>query len=147
MRFLASILSVILVLQPLLAQQKATFSATTNVVIVNVTVLDRNGRPIPNLTKDDFLLYEDGKLQKLQAVDFQNLKNDVLPPPTEPQPAPEPQQAPVAMNYNPAPPPPPVMAYVPMPSPPPVYYVYPRPVVPIYVPRRPVIIARYGYPY
>ncbi|HZP03882.1 MAG TPA: hypothetical protein VFB43_03200 [Terracidiphilus sp.] len=64
-----------------------------------------------------------------------------------PQPAPEPQQAPVAMNYNPAPPPPPVMAYVPMPSPPPVYYVYPRPVVPIYVPRRPVIIARYGYPY
>jgi hypothetical protein len=64
-----------------------------------------------------------------------------------PQPAPEPQQAPVAMNYNPAPPPPPVMAYVPMPPPPPVYYVYPRPVVPIYVPRRPVIIARYGYPY
>ncbi len=91
MRFLASILSVVLVLQPLLAQQKATFSATTNVVIVNVTVLDRNGRPIPNLTKDDFLLYEDGKLQKLQAVDFQNLKNDVLPPPTEPQPAPEPR--------------------------------------------------------
>jgi VWFA-related protein len=91
LRFLASLLSVVLILQPLLAQQKATFSATTNVVIVNVTVLDRNGRPIPNLTKDDFLLYEDGKLQKLQAVDFQNLKNDILPPPTEPQPTPEPR--------------------------------------------------------
>jgi len=69
------------------------------------------------------------------------------PPP--PQPAPQPQQEPIAMNYNPVPPPPPpVIAYVPMaPPPPPVYYVYPRPVVPYYVPRRPVIVARYGYPY
>ncbi|MBV9084150.1 MAG: VWA domain-containing protein [Acidobacteriaceae bacterium] len=74
-------LSSLLALQPLLAaQQRPTFSLTTNVVIVNVTVLDHNGTPIENLTKDDFELYEDGKLQKLQAVDLQRLKNDVLPP-------------------------------------------------------------------
>lgn len=73
------------------SQPKATFSATTNVVIVNVTVLDHNGNPIDNLTKNDFLLYEDGKLQTLQAVDFQHLQNKVLPPATEPQPAPEPR--------------------------------------------------------
>lgn len=53
---------------------------TTNIVVVNVSVLDRNGKPMENLTKDDFLVYEDGKLQKLQAVDLQRLKNDVLPP-------------------------------------------------------------------
>jgi hypothetical protein len=48
--------------------------------VVNVSVLDRDGKPIENLTKDDFELYEDGKLQKLQAVDLQRLNNAVLPP-------------------------------------------------------------------
>jgi VWFA-related protein len=76
----------ILLLLPLLlldsaSAQKATFSTTTSVVVVNVSVLDRDGRPIENLTASDFQLYEDGKLQKLQAVDFQNLNSKLLPPP------------------------------------------------------------------
>jgi VWFA-related protein len=50
------------------------------VVIVNVTVLDRNGRPIETLKKDDFQLFEDGKLQKLSAVDLQHLTDQPLPP-------------------------------------------------------------------
>ncbi len=79
MRLTALLLTVFLVAQPMLPQQRATFSTTTNVVIVNVTVLDRNGRPIENLTKDDFQLFEDGKLQKLQAVDLQRLNTRVLP--------------------------------------------------------------------
>jgi VWFA-related protein len=62
-------------------QQRPTFSITTNIVVVNVTVTDRNGNPIPNLTTADFQLYEDGKLQKLQAVDYQRLGNTVLPTP------------------------------------------------------------------
>ncbi len=62
---------------------------------MNVTVLDRNGKPVENLTKDDFLLYEDGKLQKLQAADFQKLNNQVLPPPDQVK-APEPPK-----GYNP----------------------------------------------
>jgi len=94
---------VVLILACLLAfelaqafQQRPTFSINTNVVIVNVTVLDRNGKPIPNLTAADFELYEDGKPQKLQAVDFQRLSADVLPAVTsEPSPAPEPR------GYNP----------------------------------------------
>lgn len=53
---------------------------TTNVVVVNVTVLDRDGKPVENLTKDDFELFEDGKQQKLQAVDLQRLTNKALPP-------------------------------------------------------------------
>ncbi len=58
-----------------------------------MTVLDRNGQPIPNLTKDDFILLEDGKPQKLQAVDFQRLNSKTLPPVTDvdSQPPPKPK--------------------------------------------------------
>jgi VWFA-related protein len=92
LRTIASILTLSLALQPLLAYQtRPTFSIDTNVVIVNVTVLDRNGKPIPNLTAADFELYEDGKLQKLQAVDYQKLSANVLPPVTAATPAPPPE--------------------------------------------------------
>ncbi len=90
-------MGVLLAVSPLLPQQRATFSATTNVVIVNVTVLDRNGNPIENLTKDDFQLYEDGKLQKLQAVDLQRLNTRVLPPVHSP----EANPPPASKGYNP----------------------------------------------
>jgi VWFA-related protein len=73
-------LALLLAVQPALPQQHPTFSTTTNIVIVNVTVLDRSGKPIENLKKDDFEIYEDGKLQKLQAVDLQHLANTVRPP-------------------------------------------------------------------
>jgi hypothetical protein len=79
-RFLAVSLAAAMVLAPLAGQRAPTFYSTTNIVIVNVTVLDRKGNPIENLTKGDFEIYEDGKLQKLQAVDPQHLKNDSLPP-------------------------------------------------------------------
>ncbi|MGI8959485.1 MAG: VWA domain-containing protein [Bryobacteraceae bacterium] len=65
-------------LQPM-APQQPTFSSTTNVVVVNVTVLDSGSKPIENLTQNDFEVYEDGKLQQLQSVDFQRLNNRVLP--------------------------------------------------------------------
>lgn len=72
---------------------------TTNIVVVNVTVLDRDGKPVENLTKNDFELFEDGKQQRLQSVDFQRLTNRTLPPITsanaEPAPPPEPK------GYNP----------------------------------------------
>ena len=70
-----------------LPQPRATFSTTTNVVVVNVTVLDRNNKPIDTLSKDDFQVFEDGKPQKLQAVDFQRLTNALLPPIDAPAPA------------------------------------------------------------
>ena len=96
MKLLAPLLALVLIGQPLLPQD-AHFSLTTNVVTVNVTVLDKDGKPIDNLTKDDFLVYEDGKPQKLQAVDFQKLQSGVLPPvsvaDTLPPPAPQ--------GYNP----------------------------------------------
>ena len=88
----------VLVAQPLFPQ-RATFSMTTSVVVVNVTVLDRNGKPVENLTKDDFELFEDGKLQKLQAVDLQRLTNRALPPLTAG--TAEPARPPEPKGYNP----------------------------------------------
>jgi VWFA-related protein len=61
-------------------QQPATFSTTANVVVVNVTVTGRDGKAIGNLTKNDFLLYEDGKLQTLQSCELQKLETKPLEP-------------------------------------------------------------------
>lgn len=80
MRFAALSLIAGLAIQPVTPQQQPTFSSTTNIVIVNLSVLDRSGNPIENLDKNDFEVYEDGKLQRLQSVDFQRLNNKVLPP-------------------------------------------------------------------
>lgn len=60
-------------------QQGPTFSLTTSVVVVNVTVTDRNGKPVENLGAQDFQLFEDGKLQRLQSVDFQRLSTEIRP--------------------------------------------------------------------
>jgi VWFA-related protein len=77
----------------------ATFSATTSVVNVNVSITDREGKPVMNLTKDDFLVYEDGKPQKLIGCDPQHLGGEVLPPLNQPKlierpPADQPKTAP-----------------------------------------------------
>jgi len=68
-----------LVVPPVVPQERATFSTSANVVIVDVTVLGRDGAPVENLTKDDFELYEDGKPQHLQGCDLQRLDTKVLP--------------------------------------------------------------------
>ncbi len=80
MKILAPILCFLLLAEPVLPQRDTTFRIETNIVTVNVTVLDKDGKPIENLKKEDFELYEDGKLQKLQAVDFQKLQSNILPP-------------------------------------------------------------------
>ena len=79
----ALVLSVWLASLPLSSQQRPTFSTTTSIVIVNVTVLDKNGKPIENLSKKDFQLLEDGKPQVLQSVDLQRLSTNYLPPLTD----------------------------------------------------------------
>ena len=42
-----------------------TAHVDVNVVNVDVTVTDRGGRPVMNLTRDDFQVFEDGKLMKV----------------------------------------------------------------------------------
>ncbi len=80
------------------APRPATFSTTTNLVVVDVTVSGRDGSPITDLTKDDFLIYEDGKPQNVASCDLQKLEAKPLaaqpslkdrtqaPPPPKPRP-------------------------------------------------------------
>ena len=59
--------------------QDVTFRSEVKVVVIDVTVLDRNGKPIENLTRDDFQLIEDGRPQTLQSVEYQQLDAQALP--------------------------------------------------------------------
>jgi VWFA-related protein len=62
-------------------QQQPTFTANSNLVIVDVTVQDKTGRPIDGLKPADFAVFEDGKPQKIAVFEFQKLSNDPEPPP------------------------------------------------------------------
>jgi VWFA-related protein len=46
-----------------------TFHSTSRLVIVNVVVTDRDGKPITGLARSDFTLTEDGKPQQLQVFE------------------------------------------------------------------------------
>ena len=47
-----------------------TFRITSNLVFLDVTVLDKKGRPVvTGLTKDDFAIFENGKLQRIFSFD------------------------------------------------------------------------------
>jgi len=70
-RLLFPILAITLFLiavQPLRSQQPAapTFSSEVKVVNMLATVRDKHGKIVPNLTKDDFTLEEDGKPQTIR---------------------------------------------------------------------------------
>ncbi len=56
------------------------FEATSNLVVVNVSVRDRSGQPVEDLRKEDFVLYEDDKPQKISIFELQRLSSESLPP-------------------------------------------------------------------
>ncbi len=56
------------------------FSSSTNLVVVDVYARDKSGKLMMNLTKDDFILLEDGKPQKIAVFEVQKLEGDLLPP-------------------------------------------------------------------
>ena len=47
------------------AQQEQTFKATTQIVSVPSTVLDSQGRLVPNLEQEDFAIFDNGKPQEI----------------------------------------------------------------------------------
>lgn len=51
------------------AGQGFSFRSNTDLINVTVTVTDDNGRFVPGLTRDDFIVYEDGKPQAVQQFD------------------------------------------------------------------------------
>jgi VWFA-related protein len=87
MRILAFTTSLI----TLLAQQPApqipeggrpTFTAGSNLVIVDATVRDKSGKFIEGLKQSDFAVFEDGKPQKISVFEYQKLSTDPEPPQT-----------------------------------------------------------------
>ncbi|MGQ9915806.1 MAG: VWA domain-containing protein [Bryobacteraceae bacterium] len=54
-----------------------TFRASANLVIVTVFVRDSRGRPVEGLTKDDFLVTENGKPQTVRVFEFQQIEQAV----------------------------------------------------------------------
>jgi VWFA-related protein len=63
--------------QPPPSGQKPVFRTGTDVVRVDVVVLDKHGAPVPTLTAEDFELQEDGERQEIRS--FQYVKADGQP--------------------------------------------------------------------
>jgi VWFA-related protein len=59
-----------------LAQQtEYTFKAQSELVLVDVSVRDRNGNLVRDLKPDDFTVLEDNKPQKVSSFDIENMEN------------------------------------------------------------------------
>ncbi len=56
-----------------------TIKVPVNVVLVNVRVTDDAGRPVKDLTADDFKLFEDGKRQRIQSIEIESSQPPVSP--------------------------------------------------------------------
>jgi VWFA-related protein len=64
------------------AQTPQIFREAIDVIRLDVTVLDKDRRPVPGLTADDFEVYEDGKLQRIVAVsEIDAVSHDPAPSP------------------------------------------------------------------
>ncbi len=50
-----------------------SFSASVDIVSVDVNVVDRNGKPVQDLGRDDFTLTVDGRVRKIQSAQFISL--------------------------------------------------------------------------
>src|ERR1700719_3352417 len=59
--------------------QVAKFSANSSLVIVDVTVKDKSGKPIEGLKASDFTVLEDGKVQRVDTFEFQHLTMESEP--------------------------------------------------------------------
>ncbi len=57
------------------------FTAGANLVVVDVTVIDKAGAAIEDLIRDDFTVFEDGKPQKISVFEHQRLTLEPEPPP------------------------------------------------------------------
>ncbi len=62
--FLRALLALLLGFQQ--PQQPFTLSVDVDLVVFNVTVLDKDGRPVTGLNEQDFHVYEDGREEKIK---------------------------------------------------------------------------------
>src|SRR5512146_1448471 len=84
----ATALSAAMLLSPLSAQQASApqqpettqkglykFHVTSDLVLVSVTARDKSGQLVRDLKQSDFTVLEDGKPQRLQSFDIENVDN------------------------------------------------------------------------
>jgi VWFA-related protein len=98
MRALTAILLAWLMTPPVRAQQveqatrgTARFGATAQLVVEDVIVKGKDGKPVTGLKASDFTITEDGKAQKINVFEFQTLEQDASPAPeSAPKPSIEP---------------------------------------------------------
>ncbi len=77
-------------LLPLGQGQEFVIKVDTNLIIVNVDVRDKSGKPMTGLKASDFVLTEDGKPRKIAVFEYQQLEGDPVPTATAAIPAPSP---------------------------------------------------------
>jgi len=67
--------------QPRTSAQSAddVVKITTNLVQIDATVTDKNGRPVTDLRNEDFEVYEDGRLQKITNFSFVSAESTEAP--------------------------------------------------------------------
>ncbi|MBI3693378.1 MAG: VWA domain-containing protein, partial [Acidobacteria bacterium] len=61
------------------ALPQVRFELSTDLIVVDVQVRDRDGKPIEGLKKEDFTILEDGKPQTISIFEFQRLTLAPLP--------------------------------------------------------------------
>ncbi len=54
------------------------FTSETKLVVVNVSVKDKQGVPVEGLKREDFIVTEDGKTQPIGEFSFEKLSNDLM---------------------------------------------------------------------
>src|SRR3954466_14416870 len=67
--------------------QKPVFTSAVDVVSVDVTVVDKYGRPVEDLGRDDFTLTVDGQPRKIATAQFVAGRGDAAPAAAAPVPA------------------------------------------------------------
>jgi VWFA-related protein len=60
--------------------QTPTFRSTTSLMLVDVTVLDKDGRPVPGLTANDFQVKLDGQVRLVRAVTYEQIATPLAAP-------------------------------------------------------------------
>ena len=76
-KLMAIALAVALLCPNVFAAQETgyTFKAQSELVLVNVSVRDRNGNLVRDLKPEDFTILEDNKPQKVSTFDVENMQN------------------------------------------------------------------------
>jgi len=72
---IALVLALVMISTPLASQETAneyTFRSKAELVLVNVTVRDKNGNPVRDLKREDFTVLEDNKPQQMASFDLEN---------------------------------------------------------------------------